>query len=69
MLRVGIIFLILGLGAFILPLMGMQFKLFTVFGKIFGGGETIAEIAIAVIGAILVVIHLLKPKTDKSSAA
>ena len=69
MLRVGVLFLILGLGAFILPLIGMQFKLFTVFAKIFGGGETYAEIGMAAIGAVLVCIHLFKGKTDKSSAA
>ncbi|MFT9818260.1 hypothetical protein [Lysinibacillus sp. NPDC056185] len=69
MLRTGIIFLILGLGAFILPLFGIQFKLFTVFGKIFGGGETFVEIAFAGIGAILVGIHLFKGNKDKSSAA
>jgi len=69
MLRTGIIFLILGLGAFILPLFGIQFKLFTVFGKIFSGGETFVEIAFAGIGAVLVGIHLFKGNKDKSSAA
>ncbi len=69
MLRTGIVFLILGLGAFILPQIGLQFKLFTVFGKIFGGGEIFVEIAIASIGAILIGIHLFKGNKDKSSAA
>ena len=69
MKSVGILFLILGLGAFILPYFGLQFKLFTVFGKIFGGGETYAEIALACIGAVLIGIHLFKGKKDKSSAA
>ncbi|MEY9977609.1 hypothetical protein ABH968_002555 [Lysinibacillus sp. RC79] len=48
MLRTGILFLILGLGAFILPQFGMQFKLFTVFGKIFGGGETLLKLLLQV---------------------
>lgn len=69
MLRTGIILLILGLGAFILPQFGLQFKLFTVFNDIFGGGETYVEIALAGIGAVLVCIHLFKGKEDKSSAA
>jgi len=69
MKNLGILFLILGLGAFILPLFGLQFKLFTVFGKIFGGGETYAEIALACIGAVLIGVHLFKAKKDKSSAA
>ncbi|WP_442602291.1 hypothetical protein [Paenibacillus sp. KN14-4R] len=69
MLRTGIIFLILGLGAFILPQFGLQFKLFNVLEDIFGGSQTIVEIAVAAIGAILVGIHLFKGKKDTSSAA
>ncbi|KOS60140.1 hypothetical protein FJQ98_10680 [Lysinibacillus agricola] len=69
MFRTGIIFLILGLGAFILPQFGLQFKLFTVFNDIFGGGETFVEIALAGIGAVLVCMHLFKEKMDKSFAA
>ncbi|MDR0271277.1 hypothetical protein [Paenibacillus sp.] len=69
MLRTGILFLILGLGAFILPQFGLQFKLFNVLEEIFGGSQTIVEIGVAVLGAVLVGISLIKGKKDKSAAA
>ncbi|MCR8642766.1 hypothetical protein NV379_08830 [Paenibacillus sp. N1-5-1-14] len=67
MLRAGIIFLILGVGAFILPQFGLQFKLFNVLEDLFGESQTLVEIGVAVLGAILVVIHFAKK--NNSSAA
>jgi hypothetical protein len=51
----GVIFLIFGVGSFILPLMGVQFKLLALFGEAtpyIGGG-------LAVIGAVLVVLSFV----------
>lgn len=45
----GITLLILGIGSFILPLMGMQFRLLSLFGD----AAPIVGIALAVIGGLL----------------
>ncbi|MBM4069916.1 MAG: hypothetical protein FJ271_13335 [Planctomycetes bacterium] len=50
----GITLLVLGVGSFILPLMGLQFRLLNLFGQatpFLGGG-------LAVLGAVLVVVSL-----------
>ncbi|TCZ78799.1 hypothetical protein E0485_06905 [Paenibacillus albiflavus] len=61
----GVILLILGIGGFILPYFGIQFKIFNKLGEY----ETIGEIAAIVIGAILVVISLMKSKNNDTSAS
>jgi len=61
----GTILLILGIGSFILPYFGYQFKLFNKLGEY----ETIAEIAAIVIGAILLVISFMKSKNNDTSAS
>ncbi len=46
----GVTLLLIGLGSFVLPMMGMQFKLVSIFGEY----EMIAGIAMAVIGGLMV---------------
>jgi len=50
--RLGFWLIILGVGAFILPRIGLQFKLVSLFGQY----QVYAAIAFAVIGVILVLI-------------
>ncbi|HRD77350.1 MAG TPA: hypothetical protein PK264_15695 [Hyphomicrobiaceae bacterium] len=58
MLGIGILLLILGAGSYVLPMMGMQFKLMSIFGAYQGW----AQIGAIVVGAILVVMSLLGRK-------
>ena len=48
----GIMLLIFGIGSFVLPMMGMQFRLLSLFGEY----SQIAGGVLAVIGAILVAV-------------
>ncbi len=50
----GITLLILGIGSFVLPMVGMQFQLLQLFGE----SQSIAGIAMALIGGVLVVLSL-----------
>lgn len=44
--------LILGIGSFILPLMGFQFRLISIFGN----NQTIAAIIMVIVGIILLLV-------------
>jgi len=51
MTRAGTFLLIAGLASFVLPLVGLQLKIFNVFGE----GQTMAGIGAVVLGAVLLV--------------
>jgi uncharacterized membrane protein YeaQ/YmgE (transglycosylase-associated protein family) len=51
MKRLGWFLVILGVGSFILPLFGLQFKLMMLFGD-----SPIAAIVMAIVGAIILVV-------------
>jgi hypothetical protein len=57
MVGLGVALLILGLGSFLLPMFGLQFPLLSIFGP---ENETIVGIAVAVIGAVLIVIGTMQ---------
>jgi hypothetical protein len=48
----GIILLIFGIGSFVLPMMGMQFRLLSIFGE----AAPIVGIILAVVGALLLAL-------------
>lgn len=49
--KLGVTLLIFGIGSFILPLFGLQFKLFL----LFGGASPVVSIILAIIGVLLLV--------------
>lgn len=49
----GITFVIFGIGSFILPLMGLQFKLLSLFGEY----QSIAGVALLIIGIGMIIYH------------
>ena len=51
MTRVGTFLLIAGLASFVLPLVGLQLKIFNVFGE----SQTMASVVAVVLGAVLLV--------------
>jgi len=53
----GVTILIIGIGSFLLPMMGMQFRIMAIFGE---GNEQMGGVILAVIGVILIVIGALK---------
>lgn len=53
----GIWMVILGIGSFILPMMGLQFKLLALFGEY----TPVAGIGLAVVGGILVGVSFIMP--------
>jgi hypothetical protein len=55
----GTTFVILGIGSFILPRMGMQFSLISIFGE---GNEAIVGVAFIAVGAIM---HLTGRRTEE----
>ena len=57
----GLILLILGLGSFLMPLLGMQFALARIFGP---GNETVVGIALSVAGLLLIIIGLRRGRTS-----
>jgi carbon starvation protein CstA len=57
MVGLGVALLILGLGSFLLPMLGLQFRLLSIFGE---ENETIAGIALAVIGAVLIIVGTMQ---------
>jgi len=59
MRTLSIYLLIIGLGSFILPMMGYQFKVIQIFGE---GNESMLGIILMAIGAILLVLSFLKGK-------
>ena len=54
----GILLIVMGIGSFILPMMGMQFRLLSIFGEHTG----IAGAAMAVIGVILLGVSFMAGK-------
>ena len=58
----AITFLILGIGSFILPLIGIQFKILIALDALTGGNGWLISLIFILIGAILFVIHLLNNK-------
>jgi hypothetical protein len=54
MVSFGVLLLILGIGTFILPLLGLQFRILSIFGP----NQDIVAIGMAVVGAVLVVLGL-----------
>lgn len=64
----GITLLILGIGSFILPYFGYQFRIFNSLGDY----EKIVEIGVAVLGAVLIAVSIIKAKkndTDTGASA
>ena len=59
----GVMLLVIGAGSFILPMMGRQFILVSVFGQY----EKAAAIGMIVVGAILTVLSLRGQKADKKA--
>jgi len=57
----GVALLILGIGSFILPLVGMQFRLLSLFGE---GSQPIVAIVIAVIGAVLIFVSMSRDQGE-----
>jgi uncharacterized membrane protein YeaQ/YmgE (transglycosylase-associated protein family) len=57
----GILLLVLGLGSFVLPMMNLQFRIMSVFGK---SSSTVA-IVMAVVGAVLLFLKLRKKGGDQ----
>jgi hypothetical protein len=64
MVSFGVLLLILGIGSFILPLLGLQFRVLSVFGP----NQDVAAIAMAVVGAALVVVGLSRGRQRASEA-
>lgn len=54
--RAGWLLTILGVGSFILPLMGLEFRIM----RIFGDAAPIAAIVVAVVGVVLLVMSRRK---------
>jgi len=50
MLGIGILLLILGAGSYVLPMVGLQFKLLSIFGTY----QTMAQIGAIVLGVVLI---------------
>ena len=59
MVSLGILLLVLGIGSFILPLLGFQFRILS----IFGANQDIAAIVIAVVGAALVAVGISRQRS------
>jgi hypothetical protein len=58
----GITLLILGIGSFILPYFGYQFKIFNSLGEY----EKIVEIGVAVLGAVLIAVSIIQAKKKET---
>ena len=58
MLGIGILLIILGAGSYVLPMMGLQFKLLSIFGAYQG----MAQIGALVIGVVLVGLSVMGRK-------
>ncbi|MBN1576435.1 MAG: hypothetical protein JW913_07785 [Chitinispirillaceae bacterium] len=58
MISWGIVFLILGIGSFILPSMGVQFKLLTLFGN----AQPVVAVILIIAGAIMTVVGIMRRK-------
>lgn len=56
----GVILLIFGIGSFLLPYMNYQFQLVQVFGE---GNESIAGIALIVLGLTLIAVGFYRRRT------
>jgi len=57
----GILLLVLGLGSFVLPVMNLQFRIMSVFGK---PASTVAMV-MAVVGAVLLFLSFRKQGDDR----
>lgn len=57
----GIMLLLLGAGSFILPKMGYQFKLISIFGEY----QTFAAIGFVVVGGVMTLLSFKGGKKDK----
>jgi putative Mn2+ efflux pump MntP len=53
----GVALLVFGIGSFILPLIGMQFRLLSIFGE---GSQPIVGVVLAVIGAVLIFVSMTR---------
>jgi hypothetical protein len=58
MKRFGIFLLVIGIGTFILPYMGLQFKIMSIFGD----NQRTAAIVAAVVGLILIALDTARNK-------
>jgi hypothetical protein len=64
MRSIGILLLILGIGTFILPQLGLQFRIMSVFGR---NPETFAVI-MAIVGAVLLFLSFRRRGEDQEPA-
>jgi hypothetical protein len=64
MIRWGVILLFLGIGSFILPLIGMQFRLI----NIFGDDPATSAIVFIIAGAVLVAIGKARERGPRAAA-
>lgn len=65
----GITFFIIGIGAWILPYLGLQFKLIMLPSLLFGLPEITSSIFFLVLGIILFIVGLNKEKKLAASAS
>ena len=61
----GVILLVLGVGSFLMPFVGMQFALARFFGP---GNDTLVGIVLSVVGLLLIVIGLRRGRTSDVDA-
>jgi hypothetical protein len=58
MTRIATMLLVLGIGSFILPFFGLQFRLL----KIFGDAQPIISVIMALLGGVLLVAQIVRSK-------
>jgi hypothetical protein len=54
----AILLIVLGVGTFVLPMMGLQFRLMSLFGS----AQPIVAVVAAVVGVVLLIVSLKKSK-------
>jgi hypothetical protein len=59
MTRIAVLLLVLGIGSFILPLFGLQFRLL----NLFGDAQPIASIVMALVGGALLVAQMIRSRS------
>jgi hypothetical protein len=63
MKNLGVLLLVLGAGSFILPMLGLQFKLM----RLFGDAQPIVAIIAVLLGAVLLGISFMRQKAPTNS--
>ncbi|MEM4240460.1 MAG: hypothetical protein QXM31_03910 [Candidatus Woesearchaeota archaeon] len=61
----ALLLLILGVGSLVLPMMGLQFKIFMIFELLMGAYAWIASVACIVLGVLLMAVQVMMPRQEQ----